>query len=64
MADKRHAPRQRALKSGKIILKGGNMLDIAATARASGIRDLRASALLKVKQRVTSLAEINRVTKD
>jgi hypothetical protein len=23
MADKRHAPRQRALKSGKIILKGG-----------------------------------------
>lgn len=48
----------------KIILKGGNMLDIAATAKASGIRDLRASALLKVKQRLTSLAEINRVTKD
>ncbi len=48
----------------KIILKGGNMLDIAAAARASGVRDLRASALLKVKQRLTSLAEINRVTKD
>ena len=48
----------------KIILKGGNMLDIAATAKASGVRDLRSSALLKVKQRVTSLAEINRVTKD
>ena len=48
----------------KIILKGGNMLDIAATAKASGVRDLRGSALLKVKQRVTSLAEINRVTKD
>ena len=48
----------------KIILKGGNMLDIAAAARASGVRDLRASALLKVKQRVTSLTEINRVTKD
>ncbi|MFT3789801.1 MAG: type IV-A pilus assembly ATPase PilB [Rudaea sp.] len=48
----------------KIILKGGNMLDIAAASKASGVRDLRASALLKVKQRVTSLAEINRVTKD
>ena len=48
----------------KIILKGGNMLDIAAAAKASGVRDLRGSALLKVKQRVTSLAEINRVTKD
>ena len=48
----------------KIILKGGNMLDIAAAAKSSGVRDLRASALLKVKQRVTSLAEINRVTKD
>lgn len=48
----------------KIILKGGNMLDIAAAARASGVRDLRSSALLKAKQRITSLAEINRVTKD
>ena len=48
----------------RIILKGGNMMDIAAAARTSGIRDLRASALLKAKQRVTSLAEINRVTKD
>ena len=48
----------------RIILKGGNMMEIAAAAKASGVRDLRASALLKVRQRVTSLAEINRVTKD
>jgi type IV pilus assembly protein PilB len=48
----------------KIILKGGNMLDIAAAARDSGVRDLRASAMLKVKNRITSLAEINRVTQD
>ena len=48
----------------KIILKGGNMMDIAVVAKASGVRDLRGSALLKVKQRITSLAEINRVTKD
>ena len=48
----------------KIILAGGNAMQIAETARMSGIRDLRASAMLKVKQGVTSLAEINRVTKD
>ena len=32
--------------------------------RAAGVRDLRGSALLKVKAGVTSLAEINRITKD
>jgi type IV pilus assembly protein PilB len=48
----------------KIILTGGNALQIAQAARESGIRDLRASALLKAKNGVTSLAEINRVTKD
>jgi type IV pilus assembly protein PilB len=39
-------------------------LQIADAARNAGIRDLRASAMLKVKQGVTSLSEINRVTKD
>ncbi|WP_257384898.1 type IV-A pilus assembly ATPase PilB [Tahibacter caeni] len=48
----------------KIILAGGNAIQIAEAARAAGIRDLRESAMLKVKQGVTSLAEINRVTKD
>jgi type IV pilus assembly protein PilB len=48
----------------KIILAGGNALQIADVARAAGIRDLRASALLKAKNGITSLAEINRVTKD
>ena len=48
----------------KIILAGGNALQIADTARKAGIRDLRLSALLKLKNGVTSLAEINRVTKD
>jgi type IV pilus assembly protein PilB len=33
-------------------------------ARAAGINDLRASALLKVKQGMTSLTEIDRVTKE
>ncbi|MDF3980955.1 type IV-A pilus assembly ATPase PilB [Luteibacter sp. PPL554] len=48
----------------KIVLEGGNALQIAEVARKAGINDLRASALLKVRNGVTSLAEINRVTKD
>jgi len=48
----------------KIILAGGNALQIAEVALKAGIRDLRKSALMKVKNGITSLAEINRVTKD
>jgi len=48
----------------KIILAGGNAIQIAETALAAGIRDLRKSALMKAKNGITSLAEINRVTKD
>jgi len=48
----------------RIILAGGNALQIAETALKAGVRDLRLSALLKVKNGITSLAEINRVTKD
>ncbi|WP_130617778.1 type IV-A pilus assembly ATPase PilB [Dyella amyloliquefaciens] len=48
----------------KIILQGGNALQIAEVSRKAGINDLRASALLKVKKGVTSLTEIDRVTKD
>jgi type IV pilus assembly protein PilB len=48
----------------KIVLEGGNAMQIAEVARQAGINDLRASALLKVRNGVTSLAEINRVTKD
>ncbi|WP_285404487.1 type IV-A pilus assembly ATPase PilB [Luteibacter sp. ME-Dv--P-043b] len=48
----------------QIILEGGNAMQIADVAKKAGINDLRASALLKVRNGVTSLAEINRVTKD
>ncbi len=48
----------------RIVLAGGSAMQIADQARQDGIRDLRASALLKVKQGILSLAEINRVTKD
>jgi type IV pilus assembly protein PilB len=47
-----------------IVLAGGNVQQITDAALRSGVRDLRQSALLKVKNGVTSLAEINRVTKD
>ena len=48
----------------EIVLAGGNATLIAETASKAGINDLRASALMKVRNGVTSLAEINRVTKD
>jgi type IV pilus assembly protein PilB len=48
----------------KIILEGGSAIQIAESAKRSGVRDLRASALMKAKNGALSLAEINRVTKD
>ena len=47
-----------------IVLEGGNAMQIAEAAKRSGVNDLRQSALEKVRQGVTSLTEINRVTKD
>jgi type IV pilus assembly protein PilB len=49
---------------GRIIMEGGNAMQIADQAKADGIADLRASGLRKVKDGVTSLEEINRVTID
>jgi type IV pilus assembly protein PilB len=47
-----------------IVLQGGNAMDIAQAAQKIGVKDLRQSALLKARNGITSLAEINRVTKD
>jgi len=47
-----------------IVLEGGNAMQIAEAAQRAGVRDLRQSALIKARNGVTSLAEINRVTKD
>ncbi|MDH5434162.1 MAG: type IV-A pilus assembly ATPase PilB [Gammaproteobacteria bacterium] len=47
---------------GRIIMSGGNAIDIADQARKEGVNDLHRSALLKVKQGVTTLEEVNRVT--
>ncbi|QYJ75772.1 type IV-A pilus assembly ATPase PilB [Shewanella sp. FJAT-52076] len=46
----------------RVIMEGGNSLEIARMAKSQGLRDLRLSGLLKVIQGVTSIAEVNRVT--
>ena len=45
-----------------IIMEGGTELNIEEAAIADGITDLRASGLLKVRDGITSLEEIERVT--
>ncbi|WP_369968050.1 type IV-A pilus assembly ATPase PilB [Stenotrophomonas rhizophila] len=47
-----------------IVLAGGNAIQIAEAAQRAGVNDLRQSALVKAAAGTTSLAEINRVTKD
>jgi len=49
---------------GKLIMEGGNAIQIRDLAKSEGLQDLRASGLAKVKAGITSLEEINRVTKD
>ncbi|CAK0742028.1 hypothetical protein CCP3SC15_1180005 [Gammaproteobacteria bacterium] len=49
---------------GRIIMAEGNAIQIADQAQKEGIPDLRRSGLNKVRQGVTSLADINRITVD
>jgi type IV pilus assembly protein PilB len=49
---------------GRIIMEGGNAMRLADQAEKEGIADLRESGLKKARSGVTSLEEINRVTKD
>ncbi|MBW9271974.1 MAG: type IV-A pilus assembly ATPase PilB [Candidatus Thiodiazotropha sp. (ex. Lucinisca nassula)] len=51
-------------KMGKIIMEGGTSLQLEEQARQDGIDNLRQSGLRKVMQGITSLQELNRVTKD
>ncbi|MBQ0797299.1 type IV-A pilus assembly ATPase PilB [Zhongshania sp.] len=48
----------------RIIMENGNSIEIAAQAQKEGFPNLRQSALKKCAQGVTSLEEVNRVTKD
>ncbi|HET7306687.1 MAG TPA: type IV-A pilus assembly ATPase PilB [Gammaproteobacteria bacterium] len=47
---------------GRIIMAQGNAMQIADQAKKEGVADLRASGLKKVRDGVTSLEEVNRVT--
>ena len=47
---------------GRIIMEGGNAMQIADQAAKEGVIDLRRAGLNKVKDGVTSLVEVNRVT--
>ena len=47
---------------GRIIMAGGNAIDIGDQAAKEGVSDLRRSGLEKVKAGVTSLEEVNSVT--
>ena len=49
---------------GRIIMEGGNAIDIADQARKENIPDLRRAGLNKIKLGATSLEEVNRVTQD
>ena len=48
----------------RIIMEEGNSLDISIQMRKDGFNDLRTSGLVKAMQGITSLEEVNRVTKD
>ena len=49
---------------GRIIMEDGNAIQIADQAATEGVIDLRRAGLNKVKEGLTGLAEINRVTID
>ena len=49
-------------KMGRIIMEGGNAISIADQAVVEGVLDLRGAGLNKVKDGLTSLEEVNRVT--
>jgi type IV pilus assembly protein PilB len=49
---------------GRMIMEGCNSMQLADQADEEGVPDLRKSGLKKILQGVTSLEEINRVTKD
>jgi type IV pilus assembly protein PilB len=48
----------------RIVMAGGNAIEIADQAQKEGINNIRQSGLDKIRQGVTSLAEVNRVTSD
>lgn len=50
--------------TGRIIMEGGNAINISDQAAKEGVPDLRRAGLNKVKAGLTSLEEVNRITQD
>jgi type IV pilus assembly protein PilB len=48
----------------QLIMRNGNALEIAEQARREGVRDLRQSGLIKVRQGITSLEEVEAITNE
>ncbi len=48
----------------RLIMRGGDAIEIAEQAQLEGVRDMRQSGLLKVKQGLTSLEEVMAVTNE
>jgi type IV pilus assembly protein PilB len=48
----------------KLVMENGNAIELAALAQTENISDLRQSALDKVREGVTTIDEVERVTKD
>lgn len=48
----------------RLIMRGGNAIEIAEQAQLEGVRDLRQSGLIKVRQALTSLEEVMAVTNE
>ncbi len=48
----------------EIIMQGGNSLDILKQSKAEGMNTLHDSGVLRAREGLTSLAEVNRVTKE
>ena len=55
-------PMSKAL--GQLIMSGGNSLDILKVAQADGMLTIYQAGLEKIKDGITSIEEINRVTVD
>ncbi len=51
-------------KMRALILRGGNAMEMAELSKSEGTNDLRASGLDKVRQGITSLEEIDRITEE
>ena len=48
----------------RIIMQGGNSYQLADQAALDGVKTMRQSGIAKVKAGITSLEELNRVTKE